>query len=119
VTSGPIEPTFEPSLVAIQGEIFRPTCAAAFCHKDGQLGFDGSSLERSFETLVNAPTDTKECGPTGLTRVVPGQPQDSLLYLKLTEPPCGRKMPLNFNSNLGPRALEQIRLWIEGGAPIE
>jgi hypothetical protein len=111
------ERTYEPTLSAIYREIFRPTCAAVFCHKDSRLGFDASSIERSYETLVNVMTETDQCGPTGLVRVVPGQPSQSLLYLKLTEPPCGRRMPLLFDPNLDPRELEQIRSWIESGAP--
>lgn len=112
----PIELTYEPTLSALQREIFRPICAGPFCHKDARLGFDASSIERSYETLVGTVSDTALCGSTGLIRVVPGKPLESLLYLKLTEPPCGRKMPLLFDPNLPPRQLEQIRLWIERGA---
>lgn len=109
-------PTYEPTLAAIQAEIFAPTCAAAFCHYDDQLGFNAVSLERSYDTLVNVTSDTELCGPTGLERVVPGDPSQSLLYLKLTDPPCGDQMPRLFNQNLDPRAIEQIRTWIENGA---
>jgi hypothetical protein len=113
----PPPPTYAPTFDAILTEIFEPTCAGAFCHIDAELGFEVAGADRTYETLMEVTHRDGECGATGLRRVVPGKPEESLLWLKLTDPPCGRKMPLLFNPNLDPRELEQIRLWIMRGAP--
>ena len=49
--------------------------------------------------------------------VVPGKPDDSLLYRKLNDekPSCGARMPLSLSA-LKPEELTQIRTWIEMGA---
>lgn len=50
--------------------------------------------------------------------VVPGKPNESLLYRKVTDekPPCGARMPLSLMP-LRAEQLTQIRAWIEKGAP--
>jgi hypothetical protein len=52
-------------------------------------------------------------------RVAPFDPDASLLYLKITTPPCGVRMPAGFAfSGMLPAAqIEQIREWIACGAP--
>lgn len=109
--------TYAPTFDAIHNEIFIPTCAAVFCHLSDDFFFNAISPERAYETLVGAVTTSPECGSTGLERVSPGHPERSLLYLKLTDPPCGRKMPLGFAPQLPEPEIEQIRVWIERGAP--
>jgi len=54
-----------------------------------------------------------------LKRVDPGNPDASLLYLKITNPPCGSKMPLSYGTSgsLDPLQIAQIGAWIEAGAP--
>jgi hypothetical protein len=109
--------TYAPTFAAIHQEIFIPTCAAVFCHFSDELFFNSISADRAYETLVGAVTTSPDCGPTGLERVAPGHPEQSLLYLKLTAPPCGRKMPIGYVSQLPSQEIEQIRVWIERGAP--
>lgn len=108
--------TYAPTFAAIHQETFIPTCAALFCHSSEEYFFNSVTADRAYETLVGAATNSPDCGPTGLLRVDPGRPERSLLYLKLTEPPCGRKMPLGFEWLPAPE-IEQIRVWIERGAP--
>jgi hypothetical protein len=116
VSTGPIVHTYAPTFDAVYTEIFSPTCAAAFCHLSDDLGFNAAGRDNAYGSTVSVVSHTELCGSTGLSRVVPGHPEESLLYLKLTDPPCGRKMPLNFSQQLDPRELEQIRLWIANGA---
>ena len=58
-----------------------------------------------------------ECGTSGLELVNPGDAGASLLYLKVTEPPCGNKMPAEYEPYLDMRQTDQIREWIAIGAP--
>jgi hypothetical protein len=111
-----IQHTYEPTYAAVYNEIFLPTCAAAFCHMDDELGFNALTPDRGYETTVSVVSTTEVCGSTRLQRIAPGHPEQSLLYLKLTVPPCGRKMPQTFSQQLDPREIEQIRQWIEKGA---
>jgi hypothetical protein len=108
--------TYAPTFAAIHQEIFIPTCAAVFCHFSDELFFNSESADRAYETLVGVVTTSPDCGSTGLERVSPGHPERSLLYLKLTDPPCGEKMPRGFISQLPTPEIEQIRIWIERGA---
>jgi hypothetical protein len=75
--------------------------------------------DEAYAALVNAPAAGPSCAPTGLDRVAPGHPETSLLYLKITSPPCGEMMPLQYGMRvvLDPRQLAQIHDWIAAGAP--
>jgi hypothetical protein len=47
--------------------------------------------------------------------IIPGKPEESVLYLKLQEkPPFGKRMPRN-RKELRPEEIRKIRLWIEQG----
>lgn len=55
------------------------------------------------------------CADTGLKRVVPGKPDDSLLVMKLeATQPCGDQMPIG--NKLSDERISQVRAWIEKGA---
>lgn len=111
-------PTYAPTFYAVYYEILRPTCGIPFCHLTPGY-FTVATPELAYQTLVNAPATSDACRSTGLMRVAPGQPDQSLLYLKITNPPCGKQMPLSFGTStpLDPRKIEQIREWILRGAP--
>ncbi|XXX81088.1 hypothetical protein WMF30_20230 [Sorangium sp. So ce134] len=70
------------------------TCSKANCH-DGTSRASGLSLAAGFETMIkNQPSQS--CGGSLL---VPGQPDQSSIYTKLTEaPPCGLRMPLGIGA---------------------
>jgi hypothetical protein len=109
--------TYAPSYYAVYYEVFRKSCALLFCHAaDGY--FTLATPELGYETLVDVPASSQECAATGLVRVKPGSPEQSLLYLKITDPPCGELMPLQIGGSirLEDRRVEQIRQWIEAGA---
>lgn len=106
----------------IQRQIFTPSCAVSACH-DSQSQQNGLLLETgaAYGNLVNAdPVNAAALG-LGWKRVVPGDPDASFLYRKITgdlgaSPFLGGRMPLD-----GPRLNRTLRgivqLWIEGGAP--
>ena len=62
---------------------------------------------------------TPHCKDVGMMRVVPGQPDMSLLMKKveMAVPPCGGPMPPDpMPPALTPAQLQQIRTWIMMGA---
>ena len=100
--------------------IFTPVgCAAAFCHGgDAPAGaLQLGSRDRAYDALVGVPAAGAACADRGLLRVAPGDPDSSLLLLKLTtEPPCGVAMPAP-DALLSDSQVAAIRRWIEVGAP--
>jgi hypothetical protein len=103
------DPNCTPELEALRSEIFTPSCALASCHSSadaaGGLDFEASDLEAE---LVGAPSGTCD----GWIRVVPGAPDESLLYLKIAGPaPCGTLMPAP--DGLPPDQVACVRSWIE------
>ncbi len=111
--------TFAPTYSAVYDEVLSPTCALVFCHGGSGDYLQLASKAIGYASLVDAAAEGPDCGATGLVRVEPGHPERSLLYLKITDPPCGAKMPLlyGYSGSLDPREVEQIRQWIEAGAP--
>jgi len=113
-------PTYAPTFVALFNEILTPVCGSPFCH-----GSDGyytlSSVDKAYASLVGVPATSKDCVSKGLLRVAPGKPDESLLYLKVTSPPCGLRMPPQFGpaGYLSSRQIEQMKRWIELGAPFD
>jgi hypothetical protein len=96
--------------------LWSPACTG--CHNDSRGSFGGLSLEAasSYAALVNA-SSAGAC--SSLKRVLPGQPDDSVLVLKISGDGCGNRMPQGdvgyFDSN--PGELTRIRSWILAGAP--
>lgn len=113
--------TYAPTFYAVYYEVLLPSCALVFCHAaDGYYTL--ATPERAYRSLVDVSASSQECAGTGLVRVKPGHPEESLLYLKITSPPCGELMPLSLGTSipLEARRIEQIRQWIEAGAqPFE
>ena len=94
-------------------------CAAAFCHGiDAPAGgLSLSSRERAHEALVGVPAMGVACVERGFLRVAPGEPDASLLLMKLAKrPPCGMAMPAP-EALLSDSHIAAIRRWIEAGAP--
>ena len=101
----------------IYEDVFRRFCSADFCHGGGAAGFDVSSRAAAFESLVEQPANPeRECAELGLLRVQPGDPESSLLYLKLRVGgvPCGQQMPVG--GELRPELRTAIEAWIAAGA---
>ena len=110
--------THAPTFDAIWGEILQPTCAIVFCHAGAADYLHLWSEPVAYQSLVDAAAEGPMCAPTGLVRVAPFHPETSLLYLKVTSPPCGARMPLlyGYSGTLDPRQVDQIRQWIACGA---
>jgi hypothetical protein len=100
--------------------VIRARCAA--CHSDapsfgGLAFFPGAAM--AYASLVAVPAGPAEanlCRDSGLLRVQPGDPERSLLFLKLTQPPCGSKMPPAVYPQATEAQVSLVRQWIADGA---
>ena len=87
------------SFTEVYTEIIQPTCANEFCHYYGvslrYSGLDMSSSVNAYWNLVDQLSPSCSSG-SGNRRVTPGDPEASLLYLKVQpNPACGAQMPLD------------------------
>jgi hypothetical protein len=75
----------------------------------------GTTQMSAYMALVGQTSKSSRC--MSKTLVVPGQPEMSLLYQKLSSatPPCGSRMPLG-GTAFSDAQLEMIRSWIAAGA---
>ncbi|WPB82075.1 PKD domain-containing protein [Archangium violaceum] len=90
------------------------------CHSSGGRGGLNLLAGSSYASLVNTAAAGAPCGGKGYTRVVPGNPDESLLVSKISPTPiCGARMPTNDTSHFdnNPGQLIRIRSWILAGAP--
>lgn len=101
------------TLTEIQEAIFTPSCAVSGCHSGGSPAAGQNLSEgQSFDNLVNVPSSQD----SSLTRVIPGNPDDSLLVQKVEgTQPVGQRMPLG-GTPLSNAEIQMIRDWIEAGA---
>jgi hypothetical protein len=117
-------PTEAAKFSEIYAAIFPAKSAAKcnFCHSqpssdisNGKLHTgDEGDVEAAYAALVGPTSVSKGC--TGHPLVVPGKPEESLLYVKLTAtPPCGARMPFG-NGALPEAQIEMVRSWIAAGA---
>jgi hypothetical protein len=109
-------PTYAPTFTAVYGEILSPICAGPFCHGAGNDFLNMSSKGGAYAATVGAMARGPACADSGLTIVKAEDPDASLLYLKVTDPPCGNKMPADYEPYLDARQTEQVRQWIAMGA---
>jgi hypothetical protein len=112
-TQGPTV-TYAPTYSAIYDEILEPQgCTADRCH--GGLGLKLAAKAAGHASLIN---DVGTMACAGMKFVVPGKPNESLLYRKVADamPACGTRMPLSL-APLKPEELKQIEDWILMGAP--
>jgi len=76
-----------------------------------------ATRELAYASLVDQASNPRNmnCAPLGLKRVVPGKPDESLLYLKLDiNAPCGQQMPPG--GTLTQELRDEVRDWIANGA---
>jgi hypothetical protein len=80
---------------------------------NGKLSM-GMDKAAAYAALVGKTSASSRCMNQPL--VVPGKPESSLFYLKLTAtPPCGVRMP-NGGNPFSEAQLEMVRSWISAGA---
>jgi hypothetical protein len=116
-------PNLEPTFASVQSQIFETTDVAGrqacvACHTNaGRNPSGGLNLAHdvAYEQIINVASR----GKPGAIRVIPGDPANSYLVLKLEGSPTivGRRMP-----NAGPPYLTDgqiliLRRWIALGAP--
>jgi hypothetical protein len=102
----------EPTLESIYDAIFMVSCAFDSCHGDNNFVYElrlSAGVQAVSTELVNAPALSCK----GWTLVVPGDPDHSFLWNKLTmeTPACGMEMPF-YTEPLSAPALDCIRGWI-------
>ena len=107
---------FEPTLAAIQANVFTPSCALSFCHGEAMTANLHLSEGHSYDSIVNVPSIEL---PSAM-RVAPFLPDESFLICKLEN--CswivGSQMPL-IDGPLDQSVIDVIRLWVQIGAPPE
>ncbi|HIF22108.1 MAG TPA: hypothetical protein EYQ27_09425 [Gemmatimonadetes bacterium] len=103
----------EPTLTSIHDKIIQRSCNSEACHggstPEGDL--DLSTAESSYAALVGVTSDVEP----SFTRVVQGDPDNSLLYMVLLGTVGSLdQMPPGFA--LAADEVEAVRQWIEDGA---
>jgi hypothetical protein len=87
------------------------------CH--GTSGSGGLNLTPTTPTALVNVTANASCSPAAPARVVPGDPDNSVLIRKMEGTSCGSRMPQN-NPNYfitNPGLVVRVRSWILAGAP--
>lgn len=106
------------TMLGVQGFVFA-SCAIPTCHDSASAaGNLVLSAGQAHGELVGVPPDVATARDAGLLRVVPGDADMSFLYRKLVgpRPEWGSRMPLDAACLL-PEQIDQVRRWIEAGAP--
>jgi hypothetical protein len=111
-TPGTVPTPSAPSYAWIRENVLQPSCSGAECHSPEHEDAD----LMTYEKVVNAPTQEGPCGEEDRIRVVPGNLEESTLYLKVTDPPCGERMPYG-RPPLPAETISEIERWILAGAP--
>jgi hypothetical protein len=101
--------TCDPSFASIQKNVFQVACGFENCHGAVPAWNLYLLMPDTEDRLVNRPSLI--C--TEWTLVVPGSPEQSLLWHKLVDPKpaCGKRMPFRIGV-LSDATLECIRSWI-------
>lgn len=106
------------SFQMLQREIFSPNCALSGCH-DGSFEPDFRTTESSYNTLVFHPVVKNNLGNKFKYRVLPGKPEESVLYERLTN--CcfvnqDDRMPFTVGDTLPSFKTDMVKKWIIQGA---
>jgi hypothetical protein len=96
------------------------TAQCNYCHdrpanqkSNGNLNM-GHTQDAAYAALVGKTSQDTLCAG-GTQLVVPGNPDASLFYAKLTNPPCGERMPQGADP-LTDAQLAMVKSWIAAGA---
>jgi hypothetical protein len=116
-----LDPTFTNVTKQVVNDI---NCGGPLCHGFNAGGFTLGTKDELHAALVDQPASGKDCklaadagaGATAFILVVPGKPDDSLLYQKLMgRQSCGKKMPDNAKV-FTTEQLDLVHDWIADGA---
>jgi len=113
----------EVGFARINEDILLPKCTFA-CHSGGEFAAGGLDLELDPRgALVEQNATAAVCSGGDARRVVPFEPEESLLYQKImakldgVAAPCGDAMPPGVNEpGLSEEEAELVRIWIQNGA---
>ncbi len=107
------EETLDPTLDAIQAEVFSKSCHFSTCHGgDGaQSSLRLDNKQDAYDTLVGV-----DGLDANMVRVVPGDPEASLLYQTLLAPVEDVDLMPKSADGLAQYKIDAIRQWIEDGA---
>jgi hypothetical protein len=106
-------PPAKVTFTEVYDQVLNGSCLSCHTGIIGQFdGLDMSTKATAYANTVNK--SSSRCAPE--TLVVPGHAESSLLYLKVTSPPCGSLMPQNAPA-LPQSSLDLIKTWIDEGAP--
>jgi hypothetical protein len=98
----------------VYSTVLKPQCGSCHAGLLAQfIGLDMGTQASAYKNLVGV-HGTGSCA--GQTLVVKGDAGTSLLYEKLTSPPCGSMMPQNAPA-LPQASIDMVKTWIEEGAP--
>jgi mono/diheme cytochrome c family protein len=93
-----------------------PNCNGCHTPPSPTGNLDMSTQAKAYANLVGQPaTSAPSCASEALDLVAPGAPSQSLMYLKVTSPPCGKQMPLGGPYLTAPQ-VALIQSWIAAGA---
>jgi len=112
-----------PAFTAVYEGFLQSKCTFA-CHSGGEFAAGGLDMTADpHGVLVNALPEAPACAGHPMKLIAPGEPEQSLLYLKImakiegTAAPCGDVMPPGADvPALSNDEAEMVRAWIEAGA---
>ena len=106
-----VEPCVETTLTALQADVFNGSCATSSCHGGGA---PSRNLDMNDGATHGSTVGVAGVEP-GTTRIVAGNPDESLFYQVLLEGVGNtRRMPPGFE--LDECEVEAVRVWIADGA---
>ena len=110
-------PKGEPTLAWIQANVFSKSCSASSCHS-GSAGAGGLNLTegKAYAALVGVTATTKDKDGNPVVRVKAGDPDRSLLSLRLAGP-YGTLDSMPPGLKLDQYKLDAVNAWILAGAP--
>jgi len=106
-----------PTFAELQADVFIPSCGGAGCHDASAEAAAGLDLESdgAWEQLMNGACVNEIAIAEGLRMVEPGDPSNSFLYVKVTDP-MGMGDPMPPWAPLSDEDIEGIEAWILAGA---
>jgi len=109
-TGGPGSGTCMPTAASVQSDVFKASCDGAGCHGSQNPAAGLNLVDASLDKLMG--TSSALCA--GWSLIVPGSPEKSFLYQKLTAtmPACGEAMPIG--KHLSDASAQCVADWIKG-----
>lgn len=94
-------------------------CNTIFCHGGSAGNLLMTSPAQAYASLVNVPASGSACAGMNFKRVIPGQPDGSVFLDKISNatPACGTVMPPGGTVTVPQALIDQVRAWIQAGAP--